>query len=185
MKKSTTHMPITFTAIMVILPAMYVLVFYWYCFVFLVDIGGMPIIYNTPTLWCLLCPMLVLLSPKLYKEVCWNVADLFIYMNPEEQVTRHQQAVTDMSVKILNEKTEEIRELYLASTIDLDEARERMRGLYPVGNPEVSQLVEDLLQSWRSWRSHQAVLEVVCPHRSQDRVRTHRGYHCGNCGKRF
>jgi len=25
----------------------------------------------------------------------------------------------------------------------------------------------------------------VCYHLLRDRVRTHRGYHCGNCGKRF
>ena len=27
--------------------------------------------------------------------------------------------------------------------------------------------------------------DEVCYHRPQDRVRTHRGYHCNKCGKRF
>jgi len=27
--------------------------------------------------------------------------------------------------------------------------------------------------------------DEVCFHSTQDRVRTHRGYHCNNCGKRF
>jgi hypothetical protein len=27
--------------------------------------------------------------------------------------------------------------------------------------------------------------DEICFHRTQDRVRTHRGYHCNNCGKRF
>lgn len=28
-------------------------------------------------------------------------------------------------------------------------------------------------------------IEVPCFHRTQSRVRTHRGTHCGDCGKQF
>ena len=33
--------------------------------------------------------------------------------------------------------------------------------------------------------SNTMLADEVCFHRTQDRVQTHRGYHCNNCGKRF
>ncbi len=33
--------------------------------------------------------------------------------------------------------------------------------------------------------SNTMLADEVCYHRTQHRVRTHRGYHCNNCGKRF
>jgi hypothetical protein len=33
--------------------------------------------------------------------------------------------------------------------------------------------------------SNTMLADEVCYHRTQDRVRTHRGHHCNNCGKRF
>lgn len=59
----------------------------------------------------------------------------------------------------------------------------KSRHVIPILHSNIEPLVDDYL-SEKLWESD-VVESEVCIHRMQDRVRTHRGAHCNNCGKRF
>lgn len=49
----------------------------------------------------------------------------------------------------------------------------------------VSQKPKETEKEVNKISSNTMLEDEVCYHRIRDRVRTHKGYHCGNCGKRF
>ena len=63
-----------------------------------------------------------------------------------------------------------ITDLYNRETITLNQLEELLKN-----EPEKSQVTESAVFN----------ADNVCFHRTQDRVRTHRGFYCGSCGKRF